>query len=153
MSDLLFYSITVELIDNIVAAGPDTSNGFFQAYFLSILENCFYILTDADHKSGFKSTSITLARLFKLVESGDIQAPLYDPSAMQDPSMNNSKFVATYCADLLKRAFPHLQQTQIVSLITALREQNNDPIKVKTTLRDFLSQSAGRAWYPSQERN
>lgn len=27
-------------------AGPTTSNGFFQAYFLSILENCFFILTD-----------------------------------------------------------------------------------------------------------
>jgi exportin-1 len=59
--------------------------------------------------AGFKSTSTVLARLFRLVESGDIQAPLYDPSTMQDPTMNNSKFVAEYCADLLKRAFPHLQ--------------------------------------------
>lgn len=59
--------------------------------------------------AGFKSTSIVLARLFRLVEAGDIQAPLYDPATMQDPSMNNSKFVAEYSADLLKRAFPHLQ--------------------------------------------
>ncbi|ORY88611.1 CRM1 C terminal-domain-containing protein [Leucosporidium creatinivorum] len=128
--------ITVELIDNIVMAGPTTSNGFFQAYFLSILENCFFILTDADHKSGFKSTSIVLARLFRLVESGDIQAPLYDPSTTA--ASGNPQYVADYCADLLKRAFPHLQAAQVNAFVTALREQNNDPVKFKVTLRDFL---------------
>ena len=49
---MLVRSICVELIDNVVAAGPNTSNGFFQAYYLPLLSDMFFVLTDADHKSG-----------------------------------------------------------------------------------------------------
>ncbi|KAK4049688.1 Karyopherin transporter [Microbotryomycetes sp. JL201] len=131
-------NITVELVDNIVAAGSQTANGFFQAYYITILENCFFLLTDPDHKSGFKSTSLVLVRLFRLVESGDIQAPLYDPATVNDPSMTNPKYIATFCVNLLKTAFPHLGQNQVASFVNALREQSADPVKFKTTVRDFL---------------
>lgn len=104
----IWYSVCLELIDNVVAAGPETSNGFFQAYYLSLLQDMFFILTDSDHKSSFKQISVCLARLFRLVESNDIQAPLFDP-ATQPPTMANSIFVAEYCVNLLKTAFPHLQ--------------------------------------------
>lgn len=56
-----FDSICVELIDNIVAAGPSISNGFFQAYYLSLLQDMFFVLTDTDHKSG---TSFILLHSF-----------------------------------------------------------------------------------------
>ncbi|GAA5876659.1 hypothetical protein JCM1840_000754 [Sporobolomyces johnsonii] len=128
----LGLTICVELIDNVVAAGPNTSNGFFQAYYLALLQDMFFVLTDADHKSGFKSTALVLARLVKLVEQGDIQVPL-DPSAASNPA-----FVAEYSANLLKSAFPHLQPTQITTFITALREQYGDFNKFRITLRDFL---------------
>ena len=127
IADTLLSSICVELIDNVVAAGPATSNGFFQAYYLSLLQDMFFVLTDTDHKSGqslsssahrtefdngslagFKNQSTVLAKLFRLIEGGDIQAPLYDPATV-DPSMTNGKYVAEYCANLLKTAFPHLQ--------------------------------------------
>jgi exportin-1 len=127
--------ICVELIDNVVGAGPATSNGFFQAYYLALLQDMFFVLTDADHKSGFKSTALVLARLFKLVEQGDIQVPL-DPAAPSNPA-----FVAEYTANLLKSAFPHLQMTQITAFIAALREQYGDFNKFRITLRDFLSES------------
>lgn len=126
--------ICVELIDNVVSAGPATSNGFFQAYYLALLQDMFFVLTDADHKSGFKSTALVLARLFKLVEQGDIQVPL-DPAAPSNPA-----FVAEYTANLLKSAFPHLQMTQITAFIAALREQYGDFNKFRITLRDFLSE-------------
>ncbi|GAA5943651.1 hypothetical protein JCM10213_008936 [Rhodosporidiobolus nylandii] len=128
----LGLTICVELIDNVVAAGPATSNGFFQAYYLALLQDMFFVLTDADHKSGFKSTALVLARLFKLVEQGDIQVPL-DPSATSNP-----QFVAEYTANLLKSAFPHLQPAQITAFVTALREQYADFNKFRITLRDFL---------------
>jgi exportin-1 len=131
----LGLTICVELIDNVVAAGPETSNGFFRAYYLALLQDMFFVLTDADHKSGFKSTALVLARLFKLVEQGDIQAPL-DPSAA-----NNGVFVADYTANLLKSAFPHLQPAQITAFVSALREQYGDFNKFRITLRDFLSES------------
>lgn len=131
--------ICVELIDNVVGAGPATSNGFFQAYYLALLQDMFFVLTDADHKSGFKSTALVLARLFKLVEQGDIQVPL-DPAAPSNPA-----FVAEYTANLLKSAFPHLQMTQITAFIAALREQYGDFNKFRITLRDFLSESPCRS--------
>jgi hypothetical protein len=34
-------------------------------YYLALLQDMFFVLTDADHKSGFKSTALVLARLFK----------------------------------------------------------------------------------------
>ncbi|GJN94744.1 hypothetical protein Rhopal_007836-T1 [Rhodotorula paludigena] len=128
----LGLTICVELIDNVVAAGPATSNGFFQAYYLALLQDMFFVLTDADHKSGFKSTALVLARLFKLVEQGDIQVPL-DPAAQSNP-----QFVAEYTANLLKSAFPHLQPAQITAFVSALREQYGDFNKFRITLRDFL---------------
>jgi len=173
-------SICVELIDNVVAAGPNTSNGFFQAYYLPLLSDMFFVLTDADHKSGkspylyflslaitqlidaftigFKSTALVLARLIRLVETGDIQVPL-DPSVTSAPG--NSAFVAEHSANLLKQAFPHLQlfvfcshfscavtvmltplepyRSSITAFISALREQYGDFNKFRITLRDFLS--------------
>ncbi|GAA5905628.1 exportin CRM1 [Sporobolomyces salmoneus] len=131
----LGLTICLELIDNVVAAGPNTSNGFFQAYYLPLLSDMFFVLTDADHKSGFKSTALVLARLFRLVESGDIQVPL-DPSVTSAPG--NSAFVAEHSANLLKQAFPHLQLSSIAAFVTALREQYGDFNKFRITLRDFL---------------
>lgn len=66
------------------------------------------MLTDADHKSGFKLQSMLLARLFQLVETGQIQAPLYDPATITDPNMTNSAFLKDYCKNMLKTAFPHV---------------------------------------------
>lgn len=100
-------------------------------------------------------TAAVLAKMFRLVETGEIQAPLFDP-ATQDPSMTNSKFVAEYCANLLKGAFPHLtkcvpipftiststdsrgRSAQVSSFVQALREQSGDPVRFKIVVRDFL---------------
>lgn len=72
--------------------------------------------------------------------------------------MTNQKYVAEYCANTLRTAFPHLQpyvvplsppyllltpishSAQVTSFITGLREQNNDPVRFKIGLRDFLIQ-------------
>jgi exportin-1 len=62
---------------------------------------------------GFKNQSTVLAKLFRLIEGGDIQAPLFDPAA-HDPTMTNQRFVAEYCANLLRTAFPHLQPCVLI---------------------------------------
>lgn len=133
-------TILLELINNFAAADSSVSNAFFQQYFLSMLQDLFFVLTDSEHKSGFKNQSILLARLFYLVESGTIQAPLFDAAAVSDPSMTNQQFVRQYCANLLGTAFPHVQQGHIQSFVTGLLELNQDPIKFKLNLRDFLIQ-------------
>jgi exportin-1 len=94
----------LEIIHNFAgAAEPAVSNAFFQQYYLSILQDVFFVLTDADHKSGFKMQSVLLARMFQLVELDVIQIPLFNPS------QPNAAGLKEYCANLLKTAFPHVQ--------------------------------------------
>lgn len=102
-------SVCLDVINNFALADQQVSNAFFQQFFLSITQDIFYVLTDADHKSGFKSQSMVLARLFQLVETNSIHAPLFDPSAVPDPNISNSAFLREYCTNLLKNAFPHMQ--------------------------------------------
>jgi exportin-1 len=103
--------VCLEVVNNFAsAADPAVSNAFFQQYFLSIVQDIFFVLTDTDHKSGFKLQSVLLARMFQLVELNMIQTPLFDPTQMADPTISNSLFLREYCANLLKTAFPHVQK-------------------------------------------
>lgn len=92
-----------------------------------------------------------------MLEGGEIQASLFDPSTVE-AGMTNSRFVGEYCVGLLGTAFPHLQpfvtlssplseaqlifenSAQIKAFITSLQQQNQDPIRFKISLRDFLIQ-------------
>ena len=103
-------SVCLEVVNNFAGAEPGVANAFFQQYFLSIMQDIFYVLTDTDHKSGFKLQSMLLARIFQLVETKQITVPLFDPEAVSDPSMSNSVFLREYTANLLKSAFPHVQK-------------------------------------------
>jgi exportin-1 len=103
----LFAAVCLEIINNFSSADPQIANQFFQQYYLSILQDTFFVLTDADHKSGFKLQSLLLARMVQLVATDSIHAPLFDPAVVNDPNMTNAKFARDYTANLLKSAFPH----------------------------------------------
>ncbi|CAB55858.2 karyopherin/importin beta family nuclear export signal receptor Crm1 [Schizosaccharomyces pombe] len=132
-------NILLELINNMASMGPDVSNAFFQTYYISLLQDILYVLTDSDHKSGFKLQSLILARLFYLVESNQITVPLYDPSQFPQ-EMNNQLFLRQYIMNLLVTAFPHLQPIQIQEFVQTVLALNQDSIKFKLALRDFLIQ-------------
>jgi exportin-1 len=101
----------LEVVNNFAnAADPAITSAFFQQYFLSIVQDIFFVLTDADHKSGFKLQSALLARLYQLVELNVIQSPLFDTAAVPDPNMTNSQFLREYTTNLLKNAFPHVHR-------------------------------------------
>ena len=101
--------VCLEVVNNFAGADPAVSNAFFQQYFLSIMQDIFFVLTDTDHKSGFKLQSMLLARMFQLVETNQISVPLFDPASVPDPTISNSVFLKEYTANLLKSAFPHVQ--------------------------------------------
>lgn len=108
---LFFYLVCLEVVNNFAsAADQSVTNAFFQQYFLSIIQDIFFVLTDADHKSGFKLQSVLLARMFQLVEINVIQTPLFDPAQVSEPGMTNAVFLRQYTANLLKTAFPHVQK-------------------------------------------
>jgi exportin-1 len=102
-------AVCLEVINNFAGTDPNISNGFFQAYFTSIVQDIFFVLTDTDHKSGFKLQSLLLARMFQLVETNAIQTPLFNPAEMPDPNITNAQYLRQYCENLLKTAFPHVQ--------------------------------------------
>ncbi|KAI6166977.1 CRM1 C terminal-domain-containing protein [Pisolithus thermaeus] len=133
-------NLCLEVINNFASAEPAVCNAFFQQYFLSILQDIFFVLTDADHKSGFKLQSLVLARLFQLVETNQIQSPLFDPAQFSEPGVTNSIFLKQYCANLLKTAFPHMHNSQIQVFVTGLGEFHSDINRFKLALRDFLIQ-------------
>jgi exportin-1 len=103
-------AVCIEVVNNFAGADPMVANAFFQQYFLSIVQDIFFVLTDTDHKSGFKLQSLLLARMFQLVELNEIQTPLFDPSTMADPNITNAVFLREYTANLLMNAFPHVSQ-------------------------------------------
>ncbi|KAF9246482.1 CRM1 C terminal-domain-containing protein [Melanogaster broomeanus] len=133
-------SLCLEVVNNFAGAEPAISNAFFQQYFLSIIQDIFFVLTDADHKSGFKLQSLLLARMFQLVETNQIQSPLYTAAQVADPNMSNSVFLKEYCANLLKTAFPHVHNSQVQVFVNGLGEYHNDINRFKLALRDFLIQ-------------
>jgi exportin-1 len=90
----------------LLLCGRSNSQPVLPAVLPQHLQDTFFVLTDADHKSGFKLQSLLLARMVQLVATDAIHAPLFDPAVVNDPNMTNAKFVRDYTANLLKSAFP-----------------------------------------------
>lgn len=88
--------------------------------------------------SGFRMQAVLLARLISLVETNQVQAPLFDPSTVPDPNVSNTVFLKSYISDLLSSAFQNVQPAQISHFVGLLFSHSPDPVKFKFTLRDFL---------------
>lgn len=108
--------VCLEIVNNFAnAADRSITDAFFQTYYTTMVQDIFFVLTDADHKSGFKLQSALLARLFQLVELNVISTPLYDPSNVPDPAkMTNSIFLREYIVNIMKTAFPHVHEYVIL---------------------------------------
>ncbi|CAF9913414.1 MAG: Exportin-1 [Gomphillus americanus] len=130
-------TMLMELIDNMASTDQQTASFFFRSYFITILQDVFFVLTDTDHKAGFKTQSMLLARMFFFVEQGKITEPIYTPEQAQ-PGTSNKDFLRAFVGNLLQTAFPNLQPIQIQQFIEGLFIYNSDINKFKTNLRDFL---------------
>ena len=153
-------NMCLELITNIADTDAGTSNAFFQQFFIPILQDVFFVLTDTDHKAGFKSQSMLLSRMFYFVQPADgtqpkIQGPIYTPD--QAPvGTGNKEFLGGFVANLLQNAFPNLQayvtnidgiknlltrnRNQIKVFVEGLFALNSTYDRFKLNLRDFLIQ-------------
>ncbi|EPQ64047.1 karyopherin [Blumeria graminis f. sp. tritici 96224] len=137
-------NMCLELISNIAETNPGTSNAFFQQFFVPILQDVFFVLTDTDHKAGFKSQSTLLSKMLYLIHPADgstpkIQGPVYQPN--QAPAgTSNKEFLSDFIAKLLQNAFPNLQSSQIKVFVEGLFALNSTCDRFKLNLRDFLIQ-------------
>ena len=78
-----------------------------------------------------------MANLFVIAEQGLIKIPL--APAVQDPAQN-LLYVQQFMANLLKTAFPHLQDNQVKVIIEGFVTFDQDIAGFKEHLRDFLVQ-------------
>ncbi|CAD6447336.1 3cf91643-370b-4ea9-92d5-44012d85a9ba [Sclerotinia trifoliorum] len=135
-------NMCLELITNIAETDPATSSAFFQQFFVPILQDVFFVLTDTDHKAGFKSQATLLARMFYFVYPADGTAPkIQMPIFVQDqapPGASNKDFLTNFVATLLQNAFPNLQAPQIQAFVDGLFTLNHSLDRFKLNLRDFL---------------
>ena len=132
-------NMCIELISNMAETEQATCDAFFQNFYTTILQDVFFVLTDSDHKAGFKYQSMLLARMFWLVGADKIRGPIYTEEQAQ-PGTDNKEFLQSFVAGLLSNAFPNLQQNQIANFIRSLFESTEDNPKFKLILRDFLIQ-------------
>ncbi|KIJ44145.1 hypothetical protein M422DRAFT_208431 [Sphaerobolus stellatus SS14] len=136
----LGLTLCTELVENVAVAPAKISGDFYQRYYLNILQDVFWVITDTDHKSGFQLQSQLLAYLINLVGSGQVNVLLFDPATVSTSIGTNMDFLQECCASLLHRAFPHQPLHTIQAFITRLFQCSNELSKFRLTLRDFLIQ-------------
>ncbi|KAK9462554.1 CRM1 C terminal-domain-containing protein [Lipomyces oligophaga] len=132
-------NLCIELINNITESDEQIANAFYQTFFIRILQDAFYVLTDADHKAGFKLQAFLLARMFELVGTNKISVPLYKAD-QAPPGTSNADFLREYSATMLMNAFPHLQRAQVDNFVAGLFKLVDNHNRFKMNLRDFLVQ-------------
>ena len=132
--------LTLELIENVEKLGTTPfTTAFYQNFYFQILSDTFYVLTQPDHKSGFRYQAQLLAQLIHLVEDGVIKEPLYTADQAAEGT-SNSEYLKQYLANLLSGAFENLQKDQLVNFLSVLTSVYKDLNKFSGTLRDFLVQ-------------
>ncbi|POR31722.1 Exportin-1 [Tolypocladium paradoxum] len=136
-------NMCLELINNIAdKTDVATANAFFQRFFVTILQDVLFVVTDSDHKAGFKTQSMLVMKLFYFIHPADgtqpkIQGPIYMPDQAQ-AGTSNREFLGNSVATLLRNAFPNLQPAQVASFVEGLFSLNTQYDKFRLNLRDFL---------------
>ncbi|TAF74081.1 MAG: hypothetical protein EAZ54_11765 [Curvibacter sp.] len=133
--------ICLELLNNVSKLDPNVASAFYENYYIMIFQDVFYVMTDREHKSGFKYQTQILAQLCNIVDSGMIKGPLFAPNQVADPaSMTNQQFIRDYLMQLLQGAFTNLNPVQIRTFVLGLFGLHHDLTLFKQHLRDFLVQ-------------
>ena len=114
-----------------------SAQSFYQVYYLETMQHIFAVVAECSHTSGLTAHSQILANLFLIAEQGLIKVPL--AADVQDPAQN-LLYVEQYMANLLKTAFPHLQDNQMKVIIAGFVTLDQDIAGFKEHLRDFLVQ-------------
>lgn len=117
----------------------EISKVFFQEYYLVLINETFYVLTEPDHKATFSEQAMLLMRLINLSISNAIPVPIYGKMDAAEGT-SNREYLMTYLVNLLLGAFNNLTRNQVETFLTVLVGQVGDSHQAKATLRDFLVQ-------------
>eukprot|EP00316_Scyphosphaera_apsteinii_P022949 CAMPEP_0119314430 /NCGR_PEP_ID=MMETSP1333-20130426/32697_1 /TAXON_ID=418940 /ORGANISM="Scyphosphaera apsteinii, Strain RCC1455" /LENGTH=1099 /DNA_ID=CAMNT_0007319535 /DNA_START=148 /DNA_END=3447 /DNA_ORIENTATION=+ len=129
----------LELLQNVQASQSHVMNGFYQNYYLGLLQDVFSVLTDTLHKPGFKLQVMILSHLFLAVESNAITCPLW-PQDGSVTATSNPQYLRELLLQMLSSSFPNMSQSQLTTTINGWFECCKDQASFKQHLRDFLVQ-------------
>jgi len=118
-----------------VSSDQNVSNQFYQIYYMSLLQDIFYVLTDGLHKSGFKLQTMILGLLFQVVANDYITVPL-----VPGQNISNKELVYQYLVDELTKSFVTISKNQTSQYISQMFNVCFDNLQFKSVLRDYLIQ-------------
>jgi len=121
-----------------LSISPQIAQAFYSQFLLSLIQDVMGILTDRLHKSGFALQAAALRHMFHTVQSGQVEAPLFDTTKAS--YTDNATFLRAHIAQLIQTAFPNLTLPQNETFVTGLFDLNLNPDQFREHLRDFLIQ-------------
>ncbi|CAK4226795.1 unnamed protein product [Aphanomyces euteiches] len=115
---------------------------FYRSFYLSLLQDILVVLTDRLHKFGFKMHAALLKHMFTLVETNQVNVPLWEslpgvPPVMP-PGQTNSQFLKEYVANMIGTSFPNMSPRQVRAFVVGCFDMSKDLPAFKKHLRDFL---------------
>ncbi|PWN41529.1 putative CRM1-nuclear export factor, exportin [Ceraceosorus guamensis] len=121
----------LELFANVAQESAEVSAGFYQQYLLPVVQDVFFVLTEPDHKAGFRLQCMLLARIFATVAFEKVSVPLAEGVT------DNHSYLLQYCSNLLKTAFPHVDPKYVDSFLEGLSKLSvsQDPTMRALTFR------------------
>lgn len=120
-----------ELLSKVVL-NEEIANVFFQNFYMSIMQDTFFVLTDSLHKSGFYKQALIIMKLIAIVENNMFS------SILSDKYTSNKVFVLEYLSDTLIKLFTNCNKVQIQTFVLNMFNNWNDKKEFVNTLRDFL---------------
>ncbi|ODV91581.1 hypothetical protein CANCADRAFT_72949 [Tortispora caseinolytica NRRL Y-17796] len=137
-------NLTIEILDNvgtrIPVDGKPFVDAFYENFFLPILKDTYFVLTDADHKAGFKFQAILLERMYAIAQDPNVTANLVPASEGIPVATSNAEAVRLYTVNMLMTAFPHVDRQPIEVFSRGLLTYVGNHERFKQNLRDFLVQ-------------
>mmetsp|Transcript_49557 Transcript_49557/g.124609 ORF Transcript_49557/g.124609 Transcript_49557/m.124609 type:complete len:1073 (-) Transcript_49557:41-3259(-) len=127
--------ILLELLRNI--SRSNVANAFYAEYFVPLMQDILYVLTDRLHKAGFTMHATILFEMCRTVESGMVGVPLWGNQQVE-AGMTNQRFIREHIFKLLASNFPNVTKTQLQHFVTTLFDASLDLPTFKSHVRDFL---------------
>ncbi|KAF9072352.1 CRM1 C terminal-domain-containing protein [Rhodocollybia butyracea] len=129
----------IEILEAFASSSPEVAQAFYSQYFLTIVQEIFYVMTDSEHKSGFSLQALVLSKMFKIAIEGNLPVSVLDADPA-NASISSKEFFQGYCVKLLSGAFPHVHGSYIQTLVVGMSESYDEINRFKGLLRDFLIQ-------------
>ncbi|KAL0480336.1 exportin [Acrasis kona] len=129
-------NILKEMLINIHNTNQQMVNLFYKSFYIHILNDMLFVLTDTLHKSGFKLQCEILMQMLSTVNQGKITEPLYEGA----PGPSNEDYVKEHIFVVLSKAFPNTTKQQIMNFVMGAFQPatNTNPDAFKQHVRDFL---------------